>query len=133
MRGSAPPATVPPMNTPEIAQRLVALCRQGAYETAQRELYADHVVSLEPAGTPGHRAEGLAAIIAKGKMFYDTFEVHGGSVSEPVVAGNFFSCALTADVTPRAGGPRFTMAEIAVYEVRDGKIVLEQFFYPAQG
>lgn len=121
------------MNTPEIAQRLVALCRQGAYETAQRELYADNVVSLEPAGTPAPRTEGLDAIVAKGKMFYDTFEVHGGSVSDPVVAGNFFSCALTADVTPRAGGPRFTMEEIAVYEVRDGKIVLEQFFYPAQG
>jgi hypothetical protein len=79
--------------------------------------------------TNGH---GLEAILAKGKSFAEMFEVHGGTMSEPVVAGAFFSVAMTADVTPRAGGPRFTMEEIAVYEVRAGKIVREQFFYPLE-
>ncbi len=121
------------MNTPEIAQRLVALCRQGAYETAKRELYAADAVSLEPEGSPNARTAGIEALLAKGKMFNDTFEVHGGTVSDAVVAGPFFSCAMTVDVTPRAGGPRFTLAEIAVYEVRAGKIVREQFFYSGGG
>ena len=40
------------MNTAEIAQRLVALCREGKIEAAQRELYADDVVSIEPHETP---------------------------------------------------------------------------------
>ena len=118
------------MNTPEVAQRLVELCRQGAYHTAQSELYAADAVSIEPEGAQTTNGHGLEAILAKGKAFAETFEVHGGTVSEPVVAGAFFSVAITADVTPRAGGPRFTMEEIAVYEVRAGKIVREQFFYP---
>jgi hypothetical protein len=118
------------MNTPDIARRLVELCRQGAYETAQNELYSADAVSIEPEGAQMANGHGLEAILAKGKSFAETFEVHGGTVSDPVVAGAFFSVAMAVDVTPRAGGPRFTMEEIAVYEVRADKIVREQFFYP---
>jgi len=118
------------MNTPEVARRLVGLCRQGAYETAQLELYAADAVSIEPEGSPTPTVKGLEAIVGKGKYFAATFEVHGGTVSEPVVAGAFFSLSMAIDVTPRAGGERFMMDEICVYEVRDGKIAREQFFYP---
>jgi hypothetical protein len=117
----------------EVAQRLVELCRQGAYETAQSELYAAEAVSIEPEGSPTPSVKGLEAIVGKGKHFTATFEVHGGMVSDPVVAGAFFSLSMAIDVTPRAGGPRFTMEEICLYEVRDGKIIREQFFYPLQG
>jgi ketosteroid isomerase-like protein len=54
-------------------------------------------------------------------------------VSEAVVAGQFFSLVMVLDITPKAGGPSFTMEEICLYEVRDGKIVREQFFYPLHG
>lgn len=118
------------MNPTEIARRLVALCRQGAYETAQAELYAADAVSIEPAGSLTPNVTGRDAIIAKGKAFVASVEIHGGHVSEPVVGGAFFSLALSLDLTPRAGGARFTMEEICVYEVRDGKIVREQFFHP---
>ncbi len=57
-------------------------------------------------------------------------EIHGGTVSDPVVAGSFLSLAMSLDLTPRVGGERFMMEEICVYEVRDGKIVREPFFYP---
>jgi len=33
------------------------------------------------------------------------------------------------DTTHRPSGNRSTMSEIAVYEVKEGKIVKEQFFY----
>jgi hypothetical protein len=36
------------MNTKQIAERLVALCRKGEWETAQKELFADDAVSIEP-------------------------------------------------------------------------------------
>jgi hypothetical protein len=120
------------MTPTEVAHRLVELCRQGAYETAQSELYAADAVSLEVEGAPTPSVKGKDAIIAKGKMFNQTFEVHGSIVSDPIVAGPFFSLSMTLDATARAGGPRFTMAEICVYEVRDGLIVREQFFYPKQ-
>ena len=121
------------MSPTHVAQRLVELCRQGAYETAQSELYAADAVSIEPEGAPTPTVKGLPAIIAKGKHFVETIEVHGGSVSDPIVAGPFFSISMTIDATARAGGPRFQMEEICLYEVRDGKIVREQFFYPLEG
>jgi hypothetical protein len=118
------------MTPTEVALRLVELCRQGAYHTAQSELYAADAVSIEPEGSPSRTVTGLDAIAAKGREFAESMDVHGGTVSDPLVAGPFFSVAMTLDATPRGGGPRIQMEEICLYEVRDGKIVREQFFYP---
>ena len=105
--------TLIPMNsTTEIAHRLVALCRQGAYETAQSELYAADAVSMEPEGSPTPNVRGRDAIIAKGKAFVASMEIHGGTVSEPIVADSFFTLSMSLDLTPRGGGPRFLMEEI---------------------
>jgi len=121
------------MTIDQIASRLVELCRRCEYDAAQKELYADDVVSVEPDGTPGNVVRGRAALIEKNKMFHDTFAVHGGSASDPVCADPFFSYAMSADVTDKRSGARFTISEICVFEVRDGKIVREQFFYPPKG
>jgi hypothetical protein len=73
--------------------------------------------------------EGLAAIKEKGKMFNEMVEqVHGGFSTDPVVAGNYFSVGMGLDATMKGQG-RVKMDEIALYEVKDGKIVKEQFFY----
>ncbi len=120
--------------TTEIAARLVALCRSGDFAAAQRELYSPNAASIEPEGGPGPReVRGHEALAAKEKMFNSTFEVHGCAVSEPLVADAFFSCTMTADVTERKSGARFPLSELCVYEVRDGKIVREQFFFTPQG
>ncbi|HEX8776914.1 MAG TPA: nuclear transport factor 2 family protein [Rhodanobacter sp.] len=120
------------MNTEAVAKRLVELCRKGEYEQAQRELYAPDAVSIEmpglPAGALGD-AKGLEAIYEKGRQFAAMVEeVHANSVSDPVVAGDWFSVAMAMDVTFKGRG-RVQMAEIAVYRVRDGKVASEQFFY----
>ncbi len=121
------------MTTQEIADRLVELCRQGQFTEAQQDLFSDDVVSIEPAGSPTERAVGKEALIAKGEQFGEMVEeMHGMTVSDPIVAGNFFSCIMTMDITYK-GGPRMQDSEIAVYEVRDGKIVLEHFFYNQPG
>lgn len=118
------------MTTQEIANRLVELCRKGNYEAAQKELFSPNAESVEPPQAQGlQTVKGLNAIIEKGHQWQSMVEtVHGGSVSEPVVAGNRFSIALTADVTMKGTG-RTNMEEIAVYDVKDGKIVKEQFFF----
>lgn len=121
------------MNTQQVAQRLVKLCREGKYEQAQEELYADDAVSIEMPGLPPGalgNANGMDAIREKGRQWAGNIvEIHGGSVSEPVVAGDWFSVAMGIDATFKDMG-RVPMEEICVYRVRDGKIVHEQFFYP---
>lgn len=113
----------------QIADRLVELCRKGEFEAAQTELFADDAVSIEPDGAPMELADGLPAIQKKGREFMASVEeMHGIVISEPVVAGNFFTVSMALDATFKGRG-RATMEELCVYEVDDGKIVTEQFFY----
>ncbi|NIJ54929.1 nuclear transport factor 2 family protein [Dyadobacter arcticus] len=124
------------MTTTEIAERLVELCRENKYEHAQKELYADDAISIEPEGSPGEVwVQGLDKIIEKGNQFQAMIEeFHGQELSDPVVAGNYFAISLTMDVTFKGIG-RSPMEEISIYKVADGKIVSEQFIYdvaPAQ-
>ena len=117
------------MTTNEIAEQLVALCRQGNFETAQKELYATDAINIEPYGTPlfAKETRGLNAIIEKGRKFAAMIEqVHAISVSDPLVAGSSFACAMQLDLTVKGHG-RMSLNELCIYEVKDGKIVSEQF------
>ena len=117
------------MKTVEVANRLVALCRDGKWEAAQQELYSPDAVSIEPHATPGFDKEtrGLPAILEKGRKFVAQVEkIHSLSVSDPLVAANAFACTMRLDMTMKGQG-RMDMAELCVYQVKDGKIVSEQF------
>lgn len=120
------------MTTKEVAARFMEFANEGKFDAVQDELYADDCVSIEPdkADAMGMvNAKGLPAIKEKGKRFNEMVEeMHGGYTNEPIVAGNHFSVAMGMDVTMKGVG-RVTMDEIAVYEVKEGKIVKEQFFY----
>ncbi len=117
------------MTTQEVANRLVEICREGAWQKAYEELYSPDCVSIEPAGAPWEVANGMAEIQKKGEKFNEMVEeMHGGTVSNPMVAGDFFSVIMEMDVTYK-GAPRSKDSEVCVYEVKDGKIVKEQFFY----
>jgi hypothetical protein len=117
------------MTTKEIADRLVALCRQGKFEDAQKELYAQNAKSTEAEDSPMRPREirGLDAIVQKGHQFTAAVEqIHKMSVSEPIVAEDAFACTMSLDMTMKGRG-RMQMSEVCVYDVKDGKIVAEQF------
>ncbi len=117
------------MTTKEVANKLVNYCRQGQFAEAMQELYAPQIVSIEPDGAPVKVTEGIEAVIAKGQHFNDMVEeMHGMEISDAIVADNFFSCSMKMDVTFK-GAPRSTMEEICLYQVADGKIVREEFFF----
>ncbi|HAI85343.1 MAG TPA: hypothetical protein DCL43_16920 [Chitinophagaceae bacterium] len=117
------------MTTQSIADRLVALCRQGQYEAAQNELYHADAESFEPNSPFVPYVKGLDAIKAKGEQFQSQIETfYGTEVSDPLVAGNYISCSISLDCDFKGHG-RVDMREIALYEVKDGKIVKETFYY----
>ncbi|MDP4264300.1 MAG: nuclear transport factor 2 family protein [Bacteroidota bacterium] len=118
------------MTTQEVAAQLVAYMRKGQITEAQAELYADDIICLEPEGTmTQHFTKGKAAVAEKGKQFASMIEEHHGSAtSDPLVAGRYFSITMTLDATFKGRG-RQLFEEVCVYEVKDGKIVQEQFIY----
>ena len=118
------------MTTQEVANRMNELFKQFKWNEVQEELFSQDAVSIEPPGSQGlQTAVGLAAIKKKGEDFNNMVEeFHGGWVGDPVVGGNHIAFAMGIDATYKGMG-RQNMEEIAVYEVKDGKIVKEQFFY----
>lgn len=118
------------MTTQEVANRMSELFKQNQWHQAQEELYADDCESIEPAHAQGMQSvKGKQAIVDKGKQFQSMIEeMHGGWVSDLVVGGNYITCAMGMDVTMKGMG-RIKLDEVAVYEVKDGKVVKEQFFF----
>jgi len=116
--------------TQEVANRFQELSQTGEWQKIQDELFAENAKSIEPKGTPGMQSvEGLDAIREKGKKFNEMVEeMHGGYSNAPIVAGRYFAVAMGMDCTMKGMG-RQKMDEIALYEVKDGKIVKEEFFY----
>jgi len=123
------------MTTQEVANRLVELCRAGKNDQAVKELYAPEIVSVEPEGVPNRIVKGLAAIAEKGRKFQDSIaQFNRSSISDPIVAENFFSCNMLMNVNMKGVPVAIDMDEICVYTVKNGKIIREEFFYtpPAQ-
>ncbi len=117
------------MTTQEVAEKLVNYCRMGQYENAMKELYGQNIISIEPKGAPMEKVEGFEGVIKKAEFFNNMVEeFHGNEVSDPLVADNFFSCRMKMDATFKEGGRR-SMEEICLYQVQNGKIVREEFFY----
>lgn len=119
------------MTTQEVANQLVQLCSQGKFDEAVKQLYSSDIVSVEAGAPPGQSREskGLDAVKAKGEWWVQNHEVHSAKVEGPLVAGSHFAVTFKLDVTFKPQSKRFTMEEVAVYEVGNGKIVREEFFY----
>jgi len=118
------------MTTQEVAARFHELAQQEKWFEIQEEFFADGVKSIEPDGSPymGY-AEGKEVVRKKGEDFVSRITaLHRAYTSAPIVTGNHFAVAREMDIEVAPHG-RIQMNEIMLYEVRDGKIIAEQFFY----
>ncbi|MES1160270.1 MAG: SnoaL-like domain-containing protein [Bacteroidota bacterium] len=118
------------LTTKEIAARFDELAQKEMWFEIQDELFAADVRSVDPTNSPymGY-AEGKVPVRKKGEDFVKKIQqVHGTYTTHPVVAGNHFSVGRGMDITVEGFG-RVQIDEIMLYEVKDGQIVLEQFFY----
>jgi ketosteroid isomerase-like protein len=118
------------MNAQQVASRLVQLCREGKNVEAINELYDDDIVSFEPDGSPMQgKTVGKQAVLESTNRWFDSVEqLHSVEISNPLVSDDFFACTMKIDATYKEHG-RNVMNELCVFEVRDGRIVSEQFFY----
>ena len=120
-------------NAKEIGTRLVELCRAGKNLEAIQSLYADNVVSVEAADSPGfpRQMDGKEAVLGKGKWWSENHEVHSAQVEGPYPHGDDrFAVRFQMDVTSKPmNNARMQLDEVGVYQVADGKVVREEFFY----
>src|SRR5687767_10942732 len=118
------------MTTQEVAARFDELAQQEKWFEIQDEFFADNVRSIDPPNSPyfGY-AEGKTAVRKKGEEFVGRIEAaHHLYTSKPLVSGNHFTVGREKDITVQGHG-RIQINQIMLYEVKDGQIVLEQFFY----
>ena len=121
------------MTTQELANRYYELFEQRQIAEIYQQLYSADIVCTEPKhalamGVPTV-TRGIEAVLAKSKARQEIIaEVHSFFSSEPVVGGNYFSVAMGRDMTLK-NGQRVQLAEIAVFGVKDDKIISETFFY----
>jgi ketosteroid isomerase-like protein len=119
------------MTLNEIANELVAGCREDRARANLDRLYAADAVSVEAMDMGGGReTHGLAGIHGKHDWWEGAFVTHGLTVEGPFVHGDDrFSVIFGMDTTDKATGARSQGREVAVYHVKAGKIVREEFYY----
>jgi len=115
------------MTVEEIGQDVAALCRELKFAEAIQTYYAPDVVSTEAQGEE-RTVQGVEAVLAKGDWFDRTFETLSVEIEGPWVNEPFFVLRFTIRVKERESGAEQSMDELALYEVRDGKIVSDRFF-----
>jgi hypothetical protein len=118
------------MTTQEVAARFNELAQQEKWFEIQDEFFADNVRSVDPPDSPyfGY-AEGKVSVRKKGEDFVNRIEaVHRAYTTEPLVTGNHFAVGREKDITVKGHG-RIQINQIMLYEVKDGRIISEQFFY----
>ena len=114
----------------EVAARFNELAKQEKWFEIQDELFADNVRSVDAPNSPYFKyAEGKSPVRKKGEDWVKRIEaVHKRYTTEPVVGATHFAVGREVDITVKGFG-RIQINEVMLYEVKDGEIVSEQFFY----
>lgn len=119
------------MSTKAIADDLVQLCKAGKFQEAGDKYHADDIVSIEAMGPPGmdRESRGKSAVTAKGEWWANNHDVLKADAEGPFINGDDFAVIFTMDVKVKATGDQHHMREVALYKVRNDKIVEERFLY----
>lgn len=116
----------------EVGKKLVQLCKENKNLESINTLYANDIVSVE-AGAPNggdRESRGIEAVRAKHKWFEETHDIHKAEVFGPYPHGDDkFAVRFVYDMTHKPNKQRFIMDEVAVFHVKNGKVVREEFFY----
>jgi ketosteroid isomerase-like protein len=117
-----------------IGTKLVEYCRNGLNLDAIASLYSPDIVSVEAVSSemiPGE-TRGIDNVVEKNKLWFSANEVHHASAEGPFPHRDRFAVVFHYETSAKEGarkGHRVKFDEVAVYTVKDGRIVREEFFY----
>ncbi len=121
------------MTLMDIGKALADHCRAGTEAEGLNTLYADDAVSVEAMAQPGGGPqvfEGRDAIRGKHEFWASTMEQKSLDVLGPYPHHpDKFALLFKGEAIVKETGDLFPMDEVAVYTIKDGKIVREEFFY----
>lgn len=117
----------------EVADRLVDACKQGKEREALETLYAKDAISVEAVANPESGSavvEGVENIQKKHEWWESEMEMKSSEIEGPFLHGSDrFAVIFKAEAVERKTGNSFSLQEVGVYTVIDGKISREEFFY----
>lgn len=119
-----------PPDVVTVANDFTALWRAGDFRAACDKYWAEDVVSIEPLardGAAGSVCRGIEAVRARDLAWFTTHAIEDLSLDGPFVTGDHF--ALFMDMLILHAGRSTPHSQIAVFTVRDGKIVEERYFH----
>lgn len=116
----------------DVARDYTAMLRLGQFEAAGERYWANGVTSVEPAdlkiGIPAF-VSGIEAARDKARFRFGTGRIDDLGIDGPFVTGDQFALFLDMLITDPASGSAQPFTEIAIFTVRDGRIIEERFFY----
>ena len=113
-----------------VAKDFTALWLAGDYCGAGEKYWADEVVSFAPClsvDPADADCRGIKAVRSRNRRWFTTHAIEDLSLDGPFVTGDHF--ALFADMLIVHAGRRTPHSQIAVFVVRNGKIVEERYFH----
>lgn len=116
----------------EIAKDFAALIRAGKSHVVEAKWLAPGIESVEGVGA-SMAWIGRKSVLAKYRGWEADHEIHDMRVDGPWVGATGFALRFAIDVTQKSSGQRTKMEEIAVYAVRNGKVVREEFHFAVGG
>ena len=118
------------MSIQTIGNRLVTLLREGKFESIYDELFdAERVRHIEPQSPHFPEVVGVTAIKAKDAAMSEGIAgVNSMTVGDPIFSKDYFAIPYQISLALK-DGQEMQLDEIILYQVENGKIVLEQFFY----
>lgn len=117
-----------------VGKKLVEYCRNGLNIDAISSLYSPDIVSVEAIGNEmvPQEIRGLEKVVEKNKWWYASNDVHHASAEGPFPHKDRFAVVFHYETSMKEGprkGQRMKFDEVAIYTVKNGKIVREEFFY----
>lgn len=118
------------MTTAQIAERLTLLLREGKFEEIYDTLFdQENVQHIEPQSPYFSNITGVKAIKEKDTVMTGSIaEVHSMEIGNAITSKNFIAIPYKLSFTMK-DGKKAALDELIVYQVKNEKIILEQFFY----